>query len=230
MLFAKVDGVVKQATPGASGVCLTCEANVYAKCGKIRPWHWSHRANDCDPWSEPESLWHLWWKSQFPQSYQEVTIDKDGIRHRADIMLPGAKVLELQASRLSIEQVQARERFYGNMAWLYEATAWTDRLSWGKYGFLWKRPSLTQAAITKPLFWDVGTEIWKVKLGRAKVQAVSLGNGRYCEVRFYRGQHDIHGRPVLDAKIQLIDAHPARVLGKVERKWLKDEFIKAFLK
>lgn len=100
---------------------------VIARCGEVNSHHWAHRRADCDPWSEPMSAWHLWWQRQFPIEQREVVIEREGVRHRADVRLAHGGVLELQASHLAVEDIHEREQFYGHMAWLFRCT-WTNNL------------------------------------------------------------------------------------------------------
>lgn len=64
MLYALEDGEHRTARPQRGGKCPGCSGDLIAKCGEINAWHWAHRANDCDPWHEPESEWHIGWKLQ----------------------------------------------------------------------------------------------------------------------------------------------------------------------
>jgi hypothetical protein len=81
--------------------------------------HWAHRAGDCDPWYEPESAWHLGWKSRAPADWCEVFMGP----HRADIRRPhDGLVIELQHSSLAPEDVLAREAFYSPMIWIVDGS------------------------------------------------------------------------------------------------------------
>lgn len=67
------------ASPKSIAKCPICKEPVIAKCGDINIWHWAHKSKkDCDPWAEPESLWHINWKNEFPKEQQEVTIKQIG--------------------------------------------------------------------------------------------------------------------------------------------------------
>ena len=119
MQFA-VDGTNArlEPTPKAKGFCPACGCPVVAKCGEILTWHWSHLAKDCDPWYEPESIWHRQWKEQFPSDWREVVIGK----HRADVQTPKG-IIEFQASCISASEIQERENFYQKMVWVVKADA-----------------------------------------------------------------------------------------------------------
>lgn len=137
MMWALKNNERVRATPKGTAICNKCNEELIAKCGSIKIWHWSHRSNkNCDDWYEPESQWHLNWKNEFPKEYQEVVIEKgyteeDGYKeifesndftgnyksHIADIKTT-KWVIELQNSSISTEEIQEREKFYGNMIWL----------------------------------------------------------------------------------------------------------------
>lgn len=123
MLWAVVDGEKEKASPGVIGACPCCGQHVIPKCGKIVAWHWAHKQRDCDPWHEPESAWHVEWKSRFPKDWQEVTIGT----HRADVRTP-LGVLEFQNSSLTAEAIHERENFYGKMIWVVNAKEFADNL------------------------------------------------------------------------------------------------------
>jgi competence CoiA-like predicted nuclease len=170
MMYASVDGQRRLAWHGGRGKCPSCEGEMIAKCGLIRIEHWAHQAEiDCDEWSEPESEWHLGWKKHAPTDRTEVVIEKNGKKHRADILCANSAVLELQSSAISPVEIREREEFYKYMAWLFRVT-WADRLHYGKKGFWWKHGAISQTFITKPLFWHYEDEniVQEVKLARVE--------------------------------------------------------------
>ena len=170
MMFAYVNDQKRLASPDQRGQCPACRAELLAKCGSIRTWHWSHIADDedCDSWAESELEWHLGWKGHVPSDRAEVVMTRNGKTHRADILAANGAVLELQASSILPPEIQERESFYKHMAWLYRVT-WTDRLHYGPKGFWWKQGSIAQTFITKPLFWEFEDEglVQQIKLTRA---------------------------------------------------------------
>ena len=170
MMYASVDGQRRLAWHGGRATCPSCAGELIAKCGLIRIEHWAHQTEaDCDAWSEPESEWHLGWKKHAEADRTEVVIERDGVKHRADILCVNSAILELQASPIAPAEIQARESFYKYMAWLFQVT-WAERLHYGKKGFWWKRGALSQTFITKPLFWDYVEEgiVQEVKLARVE--------------------------------------------------------------
>src|SRR6267142_4076045 len=138
MLYAWNDGIKLKAEKGLLGSCPDCQAQMVPKCGAIVTPHWAHKTLvDCDTWSEGETEWHRGWKNQFPAEEVEVSITKEGKRHRADVYLqtPVGKVrtLEFQHSSISVEEIEARENFYGKdeMMWIFDAkSAYEGRRFW----------------------------------------------------------------------------------------------------
>lgn len=113
------------AFPREKAKCPSCGDEVIAKCGEIKQWHWAHAGReDCDPWSEPESEWHLGWKGFFGKEYQEVVLPP----HRADIKTSAGVVIELQHSIISPATIIARENFYKDMQWVVDAEPFINNL------------------------------------------------------------------------------------------------------
>jgi len=127
--LANKDGVrVVPSGTGERAVCPGCGKEVLSKCGDVVVWHWSHRANrDCDPWYEPETVWHRGWKDRLASlERQEITIqDASGTFHRADVQDENGIVVELQHSPISGQVIADREEFYTanatGMVWLFDA-------------------------------------------------------------------------------------------------------------
>lgn len=117
MIYANKNNEKIMASPSNKAICPLCDKEVIAKCGQIKVWHWAHKADDCDHWHEPESQWHLDWKSQIRKDCVEVKCQN----HRADIKSPTGMVVELQNSNMPMEIAQEREEFYDSMVWLVNA-------------------------------------------------------------------------------------------------------------
>lgn len=163
MLLALTDDGLTRARRHVRGECPNCRARLIPKCGPIVTAHWAHEANDCDPWSEPETEWHRRWKLAGPHT--EVVITRDGETHRADVITACGTIIELQSRFLDLRDIRARESFYGvRMIWLYRVT-WRDRLHFGtRGGFWWKHGSKSMAGSVRDLYWDCGDVIWRVRL------------------------------------------------------------------
>lgn len=89
--------------------------------------HFAHkRGTICyDDWKHDMSEWHLSWQRQFPEQYREVVIEKNGIKHRADICINGT-VIEFQHSPITGEEITKRNAFYLScgyqVVWVFDAT------------------------------------------------------------------------------------------------------------
>lgn len=119
---------------GTNPVCPICNSNVIPKRGDIITWHFAHQKDsDCDTWSEGETEWHKTWKDKAPKNCREVTLEN----HRADIFIPFkdriertyGKVIELQNSPISIQEVKERDEFYGIVVWIINCTKIQDHIS-----------------------------------------------------------------------------------------------------
>jgi len=123
--FAIVGGEKAEAQPGLRGTCSYCQSDMIAKCGQKRIRHWAHKSiASCDSWWESETEWHRTWKNYFPTEWQEVT-HKDAVtgdRHIADVKTDKEFVIEFQHSAIKPNEVQSREAFYKNMAWVIDGT------------------------------------------------------------------------------------------------------------
>lgn len=159
MEWAKSGDIRLRATPSAIGVCPTCEARLRPKCGEIKTWHWAHLGGDCDPWSEPETRWHLNWKNLFPENWQEVVMHP----HRADVKTP-RYVIELQHSSISSEEIREREAFYDRMIWIFDFRRIVDHIHFVRGGInakpegaiAWTRARRSVFACTKPVLIHLG--------------------------------------------------------------------------
>lgn len=125
MRLALINGFRSEPKPGLVGVCPGCGAGMVPKCGEHRMWHWAHRGvRHCDHWWEPETEWHVNWKSRFQTEWQEtIRWADDGEKHIADVMAPDGRVIEFQHSPLPQEERRARENFYGSMVWVVDGLA-----------------------------------------------------------------------------------------------------------
>lgn len=178
MRYAIHQGKRKEALglSGQIGRCECCDADVRGADGKLRQ-YWSHvTRKDCDTWSEAEGPWHIAWKERFlaSQSKDEVAIRESDVAvgHRADILTPHRVVVELQHSYLAVEDIQARERFYGNntsgMIWLFDQSDLPDNFVLTKeethWIFQWKRMRETVLYCHFPRFIDLGNDqVFEIK-------------------------------------------------------------------
>ncbi|NDF83423.1 MAG: hypothetical protein EB130_09760, partial [Actinobacteria bacterium] len=178
MRLAIVEGQRREASPGLAGRCPGCGGQVRAKCGEVLTWHWAHLTAECDPWSEPESQWHLSWKARFPEAYQEVVVGP----HRADVKGPAA-VLEVQKSQIAPEMIREREEFYGEMLWMLKGDDFVERFTTGyrgrgSYWFEWKNPRKTWASAERRVLIDLMGEVFEITRVDTS-ETPWIGRGRY---------------------------------------------------
>lgn len=83
--------------------------------------------------------------------------------HRADAVLPGGKIIELQRSSISPRNIYLREEFYGEkMIWLfdtrdaYENKRFDLRKKGNKDTFRWKQTRKSIAFARRKVFLDLG--------------------------------------------------------------------------
>lgn len=108
-----------KATKHAKGFCNICGKPLRPHLHVSYDPHWAHLSKEvCDPWWEEESDWHKKWKNLVDEQFREVPIEKNGVKHRADICLVSGIVVELQHSALSTEERCERETFYERMIWI----------------------------------------------------------------------------------------------------------------
>lgn len=105
---------IDEAIPGESYLCPVCSSPVVVKAASsvnIRT-HFAHKKNTpcLDNWKHDMSDWHFDWQSKFPLHNREVIVEKDGIIHRADILINGT-VIEFQHSPISSGEFEDRNSF-----------------------------------------------------------------------------------------------------------------------
>ena len=145
-----------------------------SKCGSIVVHHWAHKAgSNCDPWFEGVGPWHLEWQNCIQPEYVEVIMQP----HVADIVGIGDRVIELQHSPISSDEIAAREDFYGNMVWVFDATERFEMITAGRRTFFALGRTKHLDACTKPVFLDFGSVLVEVE-AFSKAVAKMDGFGR----------------------------------------------------
>ena len=135
---------IEEAVPGETYYCPVCRNPVAVKAANsnnVRT-HFAHKRNSLclDDWKHDMSDWHFEWQSKFPIESREVVVEKDGVVHRADILINDT-VIEFQHSPISGEEFEARNSFYKScgyrVVWLFDAT---DKMKDDEcFGLVWKR-------------------------------------------------------------------------------------------
>lgn len=177
MLLAKTEaGARIEPRPRGRARCPQCDAAVVAKCGKLVSWHWSHRAAECDSWSEGETEWHLSWKRRVEPAACEVVLGN----HRADIRTAEGRVIELQHSPIDSATLAEREAFYSDLVWLFDAESFKLELhpSAARVDFVWKHVRKSLLGVSRPMYWDLGSGFAMQVLGLLPDAALGGVRGR----------------------------------------------------
>lgn len=161
MLYANVNGEKRRAEKGLKGSCIGCGSDVIAKCGNIMIHHWAHKpgTEDCDSFKDNVGPWHLQWQDLVRKEYCEVVIEN----HRADIIGNNNKVIEVQSSPISTEDIACREEFYGDMIWVFDATDRFELIPVGKRIFFRFGRTKHISHCKMPIFLDFGSAIVEVE-------------------------------------------------------------------
>ena len=114
--------------------CPMCGEPLVLKKGEVRVPHFAHHAKSicCDPWHYDMTDWHREWQERFPRNTQEIVMDSNGEKHRADVCV-GKTVIEFQHSPLSFEEFDERNAFYTSLGykvvWLFDVIELRRRLT-----------------------------------------------------------------------------------------------------
>lgn len=175
MLHALIDGQKRPpVAKGERAQCPGCGTEVVAVLPIENMKHWRHKGGDCDAWSEPETEWHLNWKSLFTPDECEISLrdQETGELHRADVLCKSpsgqSTVLEFQHSPISVEEQLARQNFYGRQGrffWMLNMhsdktfRAFNFQLSWR-----WDRPIEYMGKTFHRMSWNTRSQFidrWK---------------------------------------------------------------------
>lgn len=155
--------------------------------------HFAHkRGTNCiDDWSHDMSEWHLSWQEKFPENCREVIVEKDGIKHRADVLINNI-VIEFQHSPITSEEITKRNMFYLScgypVVWVFDAEGqiknsvggFLDPMQCGETDLCWKNPKeqfVTPFPQGVTVFLDYSTEISVPQFSNQKVRIMLLLRG-----------------------------------------------------
>lgn len=115
---------ISEASVECEYFCPLCNGPLIQKRGKVKINHFAHKQGcECDSWHYDMSEWHREWQNHFPMECREVVIERDGKKHRADVLINNT-VVEFQHSSLSREEFQERNQFYSEagykIVWLFD--------------------------------------------------------------------------------------------------------------
>lgn len=107
MLLAKIDETLIEAQPNLNAACPHCNTLVIPKCGAIKIWHWAHKNSECIYKTEPETEWHLQWKTLAKDHGFQIEFRNNN--HIFDAFNPITKtVFEFQHSPISQDELKDR--------------------------------------------------------------------------------------------------------------------------
>ena len=119
--------MIEEAVQAGEYFCPLCGGAliVKAKSSEAVSAHFAHKSRrECDSWHYDMSEWHREWQNYFPKECQEVPVQKDGVKHRADVLINNT-VIEFQHSPIKAEEIAERNRFYTEcgykMVWVFDA-------------------------------------------------------------------------------------------------------------
>jgi hypothetical protein len=73
-------------------------------------------------------------KAWFPPTITEVAVEKNGQRHRADLLLSSGWAVEFQNSPIDPETIRERSNFWGKIIWVFNLTDKTPfQFDWVKH-------------------------------------------------------------------------------------------------
>jgi len=117
---------IDNADPSRNYLCPVCMQSLTIKAENspnVRT-HFAHKRKCVDTWIHDMSEWHYSWQCCFPEECREVVVEKDGIKHRADVLI-GNYVIEFQNSRISGDEIRERNIFYTGcgkvVIWVFNA-------------------------------------------------------------------------------------------------------------
>lgn len=137
---------------------------------------WKLIKGGSDTWSLPVTEWSLRWKRQFEHDQIEISLERDGTKHIADVVSTKGAVLKFQHRWLDAKAIQEREQHFGNMVWIFNSSSWdidlikspryyTDEhgykreLPQGKWvGYLSRYMKIALSSCQMPVFLDFGGE------------------------------------------------------------------------
>ena len=171
--------------------------------------HWVHDAeDDGDPWSEPIGPGHIRWQNCLRLDFVEVARGP----HSGDIVGNGNVVVEPQHSSISAEDIEAREAYYGNMVWLFDATQrFVFSVNLGSRSFFSLGKTKHLELCKKPVFLDFGFDMVQVD---QFTNAITMSSG-YGVVRSREWFANAFSSSACSARNQ--GGHPIRLPKSVDR-------------
>lgn len=120
--------LIEDAVKGTEYFCPVCGRGVIIKAKESLAvaQHFAHKKGECcpDKWHYDMSEWHRNWQNLFPKECRERVVEKNGVKHRADVLINGT-VIEFQHSPISPQEIAERNKFYTEsgckVVWVFDA-------------------------------------------------------------------------------------------------------------
>ena len=162
---------IDEANRNETYYCPECAEKMVQRHGEIMTHCFAHYPNtQCtDAWHYDESDWHIKFQSLFPLDNQEVVLEHEGTKHRADVCYPERKVvIEIQGERIRQTEFEARNDYFRKLGyhiiWIFDESRVFENESIN-YGYrrmactrFWEHPSKTFEGFCAQKVDDV--EVW----------------------------------------------------------------------
>ena len=127
--------LINNAIKGNVYFCPTCGEPLTIKAQKskaVKPYFSHKKGTLCtDTWHYDMSEWHRTWQEKFPEECREVVVEKNGVMHRADVLI-NKTVIEFQHSPITYEEILERNNFYLScgyrVVWVFDAMSPTYKI------------------------------------------------------------------------------------------------------
>ena len=203
--------------------CQECGEKLVQRRGKIKAHHFAHYPNTkcVDLWHYDESDWHSEMESLFPKEFQEIVLEKDEKKHRADVLIKDRNlVIEFQKERLNSDEFKSRNEFFTSFGfrvlWVFDESLnfQTGAISpYGNDGGIyrdWKRPSRVFSEFS--LQKEANIELWfrrqefeshdeKAFFRISREDEIRGFRGLYCDCMYSRAEfltYLLEGKRIVD--------------------------------
>ena len=112
---------------GETFYCQECGEKLVQRRGEIVAHHFAHYPNTkcTDTWHYDESEWHYQMQNLFPNDTQEIVMELDGKKHRADVFVKERNlVVEFQGDRIRQTEFTSRNDFFVKLGyrvlWIFD--------------------------------------------------------------------------------------------------------------
>ena len=154
--------------------CQECGEKLVQRRGEIKAHHFAHFPNTkcIDTWHYDESDWHYLMQNLFPNESQEIVMELEEKKHRADVFIKSRNVVvQFQGDRIRQTEFEARNTFFTKLGhkviWVFDESRpfeneSIDRIDINK-SFMrgWSRASKTFEGFHPEEHGDI--EIWFAK-------------------------------------------------------------------